>query len=391
MSTTRGDGAQHASAIERSDVWIAVAAFLVAAFTAALNATRQGEDPFTLLALATLVAQSVPLLWRRRHPVLVWVAVGFFAATYGIAHWSDPILPIPAFVALSAVFEWCGRRVAIGILVLTSVVAVMATALTDDPDALDWGVIVLMLVISPAVGELLRARHDQLAALERRNVALRAEQAQAVESARLLERQRIARELHDVVTHNVTMLVVQAEAAASVATMSDVERVDAFDGLASGGRAALSELRQLLGVLRETDDAVPSTPVPSTPVPGIAQAGELVERARRAGLAVEFHGSDATEPLPVAVDLAGYRVIQEGLTNVIRHASATHASVAVDLDGSELVITVDDDGVGGQAPDGVGLTGIRERMRLLGGAVDTGRGPLGGFRLLARIPIGSGA
>jgi len=258
--------------------------------------------------------------------------------------------------------------------------------LTDDPDALDWGVIVLMLVVSPTVGELLRARHDQLAELEQRNVALRAEQAQAVEAARLLERQRIARELHDVVTHNVTMLVVQAEAAASVATMSDLDRVDAFDGLAAGGRAALSELRQLLGVLRETDEAVPSTPVP-----GIAQAGELVERARRAGLAVEFRGGDAAEPLPAAVDLAGYRVIQEGLTNVIRHASARHASVAVDVDGSELVITVDDDGVGGQAPDGVGLTGIRERMRLLGGAVDTGRGPLGGFRLSARIPIGSGA
>jgi len=386
MNTVAGDTAHRSFAIERSDVWIALAAFLIAAFTAALNATRDGEDPFTFLALATLVAQSVPLLWRRRHPVLVWVAVGFFAAMYGIAHWSDPILPIPAFVALSAVFEWCGRRVAIGILVLTSVVAVMATALTDDPDALDWGVIVLMLVVSPTVGELLRARHDQLAELERRNVALRAEQAQAVEAARLLERQRIARELHDVVTHNVTMLVVQAEAAASAATMSDVDRVDAFDGLAAGGRAALSELRQLLGVLRETDEAVPSTPVP-----GIAQAGELVERARRAGLAVEFRGGDAAEPLPAAVDLAGYRVIQEGLTNVIRHASARHASVAVDVDGSELVITVDDDGVGGQAPDGVGLTGIRERMRLLGGAVDTGRGPLGGFRLLARIPIGSGA
>lgn len=386
MSTARGDRAQRAVAIERSDVWIAVAALLIAAFTAALNATREGEDPFTLLAAATLVAQSVPLVWRRRHPVIVWVAVGFFAATYGIAHWSDPILPVPAFVALSAVFEWCGRRVAIGILVLTSVVAVMATALTDDPDALDWGVVVLMLVVSPAVGELLRARHDEVAALERRNVALQAEQAQAVEAARLMERQRIARELHDVVTHNVTMLVVQAEAGASVPTMSDPDRVTAFDGLAAGGRAALSELRQLLGVLRETDD-----PLPSAPVPGIAQAGDLVERARRAGLTVEFGGTGSPDPLPAAVGLAGYRVIQEGLTNVIRHASATHVSVAVDVDGSELVITVDDDGVGGHATDGVGLAGIRERVRLLGGAVDAGRGPLGGFRLLARIPIGSGA
>ncbi|HTH06873.1 MAG TPA: histidine kinase dimerization/phosphoacceptor domain-containing protein, partial [Ilumatobacteraceae bacterium] len=281
------DEARRMGRVERSDIWIAAAALLVAVFTAALNATREGEDPFTVLAAATLVAQSVPLLWRRLHPVLVWVAVGIFAAIYGIAQWSDPILPVPAFVALSAVFEWCGRRVAIAILVLTSVVAVAATALTDDPDALDFGVIVLLLVISPAVGELLRARHDEVAALERRNAALRAEQAQAVDSARLLERQRIARELHDVVTHNVTMLVVQAEAAASVPSMSDAERVGAFDGLASGGRAALAELRQLLGVLRDADDGTPSAPVP-----GIAQAGELVERARHAGLDVEFRGPD---------------------------------------------------------------------------------------------------
>ena len=175
-----------------------------------------------------------------------------------------------------------------------------------------------MLVISPAIGELLRARHDEVAALESRNAALRAEQAQAVDAARLLERQRIARELHDVVTHNVTMLVVQAEAAASVPSMSDAERVGALDGLASGGRAALAELRQLLGVLRDTDDGTPSAPVP-----GIAQAGDLVERARHAGLDVEFHGPDNAAAFPAAVDLAGYRVIQEGLTNVIRHASAT--------------------------------------------------------------------
>ncbi len=384
MSTARGDAARPVGGIDRSDIWIAAAAFLIAAFTAALNATREGEDPFTLVAAATLVAQSVPLVWRRPHPVLVWVAVGAFAAIYGISKWSDPILPVPAFVALSAVFEWCRRRTSISILVLTSVIALAATSITDDPDALDWGVIVLMLVISPVVGELLRARRDEVAALESRNAALRAEQAQAVEAARLTERQRIARELHDVVTHNVTMLVVQAEAAASVPVMSDADRVVALDGLASGGRAALSELRQLLGVLRESDDTVPSAPLP-----GIGQAGELVERARRAGLAVLFEEGCTRETLPAAVDLAGYRIIQEGLTNVIRHASATHAVVAVDVEGTDLVITVDDDGVGGNAPDGVGLTGIRERVRLLGGAVDVGRAPLGGLRLLARIPIGS--
>jgi signal transduction histidine kinase len=384
MSIVTSDAEDRTDQVARADVAVAAAAFVIAATTAGLAAMRDGEDPFTLAAAATLAAQSLLLLWRRRHPVLVWSAVGVFAAVYGIADWADPILPIPAFVALIAVFEWCRRRTALAILASTTVVAVVATALPDDSDALDWGVVVLMLVVSPVIGELLRSRRDELAALEARNAALRAEQAQAVEAARLVERQRIARELHDVVTHNVTMLVVQAEAAASVPSMSDDERVAALDELAAGGRAALAELRQLLGVLRDSDDGTPSAPVP-----GIAQAGELVERARRAGLAVEFHGSDPADPLPAAVDLAGYRVIQEGLTNVIRHASATHATVAVDFGRDELVITVDDDGVGGNGTDGVGLTGIRERVRLLGGAVDAGRGPLGGFRLLARIPIGA--
>ena len=370
--------------IDLSDVIVASAAFAVAASTAALAATQHGEDPFTLAAAATLAAQSLPLLVRRRHPVAVWFAVGAMLAVYGLANWSDPVLPVPAMVALASLFEWGRRRTAIVLLVLTSVGAVVVTAQIDDSDALDWGVIVLMLVISPIVGEWLRTRRDELAALESRNTALRAEQAQAVEAARLVERQRIARELHDVVTHNVTMLVVQAEAAASVPSMSDAERVAAFDGLAAGGRSALAELRQLLGVLRDTDDGLPSAPVP-----GIAQAGELVDRARRAGLAVEFRGSQPADPLPAAVDLAGYRVIQEGLTNVIRHASASHASVAIDFEPDELVITVDDDGTGGNGTDGVGLTGIRERVRLLVGAVDAGRGPLGGFRLLARIPIGA--
>ena len=261
---------------------------MVAASTAALTAAQHGEDPFTVAAAATLAAQSLPLLVRRRHPVAVWFAVGAMLAVYGLANWSDPVLPVPAMVALASLFEWGRRRTAIVLLVLTSIGAVVVTAQIDDSDALDWGVIVLMLVISPIVGELLRTRRDELAALESRNAALRAEQAQAVEAARLVERQRIARELHDVVTHNVTMLVVQAEAAASVPSMSDAERVAALDGVAAGGRSALAELRQLLGVLRDTDDGMPSAPVP-----GIAQAGELVDRtpSRRAGRRVPWIGA----------------------------------------------------------------------------------------------------
>jgi signal transduction histidine kinase len=324
---------------------------------------------------------------RRRHPLITWLAVGTIAAIYGIVDWADPIIPLPAIVALASVFEWCGRRTAVIVLTITAVVAVIATAMPSDSDALDWGVVVLTLVVSPVIGDLLRARREELDAMAARHAALEAAQAEAVEAARVAERQRIARELHDVVTHNVTMLVVQAEAGASTPTMTDDDRIAAFDALADGGRAALVELRQLLGVLRDPGDATPSAPAS-----GIAQVDELIGRARRAGLDVEYQGPESVAELPAAVDLAAYRVVQEGLTNVVRHAAARRAVVSVVVEPDTVVITVDDDGVGNGSDhriDGIGLAGLRERIRLLGGSVDAAPRPFGGFRLSTRIPLGS--
>ena len=193
---------------------MAIAAFAVSASTAAL-AERTGEAAFTLVAALVLAAQAAPLVVRRRYPVVSAATVGVFSMIYGLVDWADPLIPITAVVSLAAVFEYCERRTALIVLGVAGVAAVVATGLAGDSDALDWGVVVLTLVLSPVIGELMRGRRRHILELEARNEQLETERQRAVEEARIAERQRIARELHDVVTHNVTMLVVRAEAAAS--------------------------------------------------------------------------------------------------------------------------------------------------------------------------------
>ena len=371
--------------VTRSDWLVAIAAFAVSASTAAL-AERTGEAAFTLVAALVLAAQAAPLAVRRRDPVVSAATVGVFSMIYGLVDWADPLIPITAVVSLAAVFEYCARRTALIVLGVAGVSAVAATGLAGDSDALDWGVVVLTLVLSPVIGELMRGRRRHILELEARNEQLETERQRAVEEARIAERQRIARELHDVVTHNVTMLVVRAEAAASTTPMSEVDRVAAFDALADGGRSALGELRQLLGVLRD-----PAERAPAAPTAGIALVDEVVTGARVAGITVDYAAPESLPPLPGAVDLAAYRVVQEGLTNVVRHARARHAWVTIELGDEGLEVAVEDDGVGvpGATADGVGLTGLRERIRLLGGSLDAGARHAGGFRLLARIPTGA--
>jgi signal transduction histidine kinase len=206
----------------------------------------------------------------------------------------------------------------------------------------------------------------------------------AVEAARVAERRQIARELHDVVTHHVTMLVVQAEAAASKSHLDDADRIIAFDSVATIGRDALAELRQLLGVLRDPDERAPAGPVA-----GIDHIAELIARTRATGLEVDYRAADTNVSIPTAVDVAAYRVVQEALTNVIKHSDAHGVVVSVAIDDKDVEVEITDDGPGRSGADGVGLTGLRERIGLLGGTIEAAPQPLGGYRLHARIPIGA--
>lgn len=338
------------------------------------------EAPFTPAAAAVLVAGSAVLVFRRWSPVLVWLLVGVAATVYGVVEWSDPLMPFAAFVAVTSVVEYCARPLAVATLIVSSAAAITAMTLPGDADPVDWATIILTLVLAPILGEWLRERRQRLAELAARADAAEREQDRLVAEARLAERRRIARELHDLVTHHVTLLVVQAEAAAA----GHPDSRDVLDTLADDGRAALRELRGLLDVLH---DGRPGAP--AEPTPGIDRIGELVDRSRATGLRVEAAIADLPADLPAPVELAAYRVVQEGLTNVVRHAHASAARVAVCADAANLVVEITDDGTARPGRDGTGLTGLRERVALLGGALDAGPQPAGGFRLQATIPLGS--
>ena len=204
------------------------------------------------------------------------------------------------------------------------------------------------------------------------------------------ERLRIARELHDVVAHTMATINVQAGVAAHVLSSRPEAAAESLQAIKAASKEGLKELRAILNVLRQADDADPTQPAPGT-----AQLEDLIAGARRAGLETTFTVTGEPVPLPTAVDLAAYRIVQESLTNAIRHAGPATAAVSLDYRRGELRIDVTDTGRGQPAgvaagqSGGHGLAGMRERAATVGGTVETGPGPGGGFRVAARLPFGS--
>jgi signal transduction histidine kinase len=203
------------------------------------------------------------------------------------------------------------------------------------------------------------------------------------------ERLRIARELHDVVAHTMATINVQAGVAVHVLSSRPEAAAESLQAIKAASKEGLKELRAILNVLRQADDADPTQPTPGT-----AQLETLIAGARQAGLETTFTVTGDQVPLPAAVDLAAYRIVQESLTNAIRHAGPATAAVSLGYHHDELRIDVTDTGRGqsvsaatGQS-GGHGLAGMRERAAAVGGTVETGPGPGGGFRVAARLPFG---
>ena len=381
------------------DIAVAAATWLAAASTAAFTGLEDGEPRFTLAAALVLAAGAAPLCWRRSHPVPVWAAVSVATAAYGAAEWPDPILPFAALVALVSVFERCSTRTKAIVWVISAVIAVVVATVAGDAEALDWWLAAFVLLAGPLAGDYMRQRGLLVEQAEARSRLLEAERAQALADARAAERARVARELHDVVAHHVTMLVVQAEAAASQHTATraapdPVQTQATFDELARNGRAAMSELRQLLGALRPGAD-----PAPIAPQPGLGDLAELFAGVAASQVRVTADVDPAATSVPTATGLAAYRVVQEGLTNVVKHAPGARAHVRVCVQEGALDVTVTDElpaghrdaasPAGAGPPAGVGLVGLRERVELLGGTLEATPVDRGGFRLTARLPLGS--
>jgi signal transduction histidine kinase len=238
-----------------------------------------------------------------------------------------------------------------------------------------------------AAGLYVYTRHAYVEGLEDR--AARAERERELLAAQAVadERVRIARELHDVVAHNVSLMVVQAQAVGAVAD-DDAQR-GALDQIAALGRQGLAEMHRMLGVLRAGED---DPEAELAPQPGVADVERLVEHARGAGLDVRLSVEGEPRSLPPGVDLSAYRIVQEALTNVVRHAGHASAAVTISYKPGGLELTVVDDGRGpsSNGNGGHGLVGMRERVALFGGELVAGRGPDGhGYAVRALLPFGS--
>ncbi|WP_411123242.1 sensor histidine kinase [Streptomyces sp. x-19] len=245
----------------------------------------------------------------------------------------------------------------------------------------EWFVLTVAIVAAVAVGDAVRAREEtrrERAAAQLRLLAMERRQAAAAERA------AIARELHDVVSHSVSVIAVQAESATYTTPDLSPQAREGFQQIARSARASMAELRRLLGVLR-TD---PEDRTGTTPQPTLDALGELIAQHRSVGGEVELRISGERVELPTSCELSAYRIVQEGLTNVRRHAPGAHAVVEIDYRPDRLAVRIADDGPGspGVVHSGHGLAGMEERATLLGGRLTASPGPDGGFLVEAEIP-----
>ncbi len=346
-------------------------ALFVGVFLVAVVLDPSNEDgSWLVLGLCLLaIGQGVALLWRWSHPLQV-TAITVVAGLPIQLYAPDTLFPAASLVALYALAAT--RPPWISLPALAAVLGLTAIAWTELP-AGDIGFGMAIAAGVWALGEAARNRHKAITESTRRAVGE--------------EQARIARELHDVIAHSVSVIVVQAAAADDVFDERPDQARAALRSIESAGREALAELRRLLAPVRsEGDDGDPPAPQP-----GLERIDELVAPLRAAGLEVAVHREDAAGPLPAGVDLSAYRIVQEALTNTLRHAGAARAEVTLRAHDGVLELDIVDDGAGAAQPSpgtGRGIAGMRERAAMLGGTLEAGPLPDGGgFRVHASLPL----
>ncbi|MEW1844796.1 sensor histidine kinase [Nonomuraea angiospora] len=337
-----------------------------------------------------VVLACVPLAARRRWPLAAMCAELVPETLLGVLGYGTGISGLAGLMLLYSVASYRGLAMALAGLLISLVTYVLG-ALAGPVRATSWSEHVVVAVVLVAVwgaGRSLRLRRAYLDELKDRAARLERARAADTRAARAEERSRIARELHDVVAHHVSVMTVQAAAARRVlASDPDLAR-EALSAIEHTGRMAMTEMRNIVGVLRTDARAELG------PQPGVQDLPALVEQMREAGLPARLIVEGEPRPLPAGIDLAAYRLAQEGLTNSLRHAGAgAKAVVTVRHDPRELDVRVEDDGLGAtgvSGRSGHGLVGIRERVALYGGILNIGPLPGGGFEVRARFPLKDG-
>ncbi|UYM03877.1 sensor histidine kinase [Solicola gregarius] len=361
-------------------------AVLIVSMVPLLQGYEDSDDPVPGWAYVLVLALCLPLLVRRRWPLAVVIWCGSLTVVYGVSSLPDPNVPYAGLVAVYTVTAHTDRVLAI----VTAVVSAFSITLSmvidwSHVDAEDLTVNYLIFATAWLLGDGARRRRDRAAELEQRAADLERTRAAQALAAAEAERNRIARDMHDVVAHHLSMMVVQAEAG-PVAIEGDPRRAEeAFDAISSAGKEALVEMRRLLGVLKSEEAA------PLAPQRGVASIEQLVDRVRAAGIDVRVRCHVGDEPIPTAVDVSAYRIAQEALTNSVRHGHPDRVDVTVERGDGALTIEVVDDGIGGVAePGGHGLIAMRERVGLVGGQVEAGPCADGGWSVRATMPLDAG-
>jgi signal transduction histidine kinase len=347
--------------------------------------------PADLLGAVVVTLICAPLASRSRAPRTALVATHVAALAYVLLGYPQSVLGIPLVIAVYTVGVRHGLRASAGVLV--PVAGLLAVAFVTDrkhPGAVDLLVTVLSLAGAWWVGASVRLRRGQAVLLEERAALLERARRDDADRAVARERLRIARELHDVVAHSLSVVAVQSGMAEHLLAMQPERAAAALSAISDTSRSALTELRRLLGVLRSADEPAGSL----VPALGIGDLPALADRVRDAGVAVELTTSGDAGDVEAAAGLTVYRIVQEALTNTVRHAGpGTAARVAVSCRPAAVEVLVVDDGGSAAARlpgTGVGLIGMRERVEVFGGDLDAGPVAGGGWRVAARLPLAAG-
>jgi signal transduction histidine kinase len=363
--------------------------FAVAQVELWAGATYQGGPVFPgsrwLTSLVVIPLMTLPLALRRRAPLIafavVMATVVCSSLMLGGAEATSFFL-----VALVCVYSAAANGVRPPLVLVVAGAAIGVHELRD-PHVHGIGDIVWafgFVALGSLFGFAVRGRHRRIQSLERETERLEAAREQEARAAVAAERARVARELHDVVAHAVSVVVVQSQAGQRLVGIEDERVRQSLEAIEETARTALNEMRRLLEMLRESED------VSLAPQPGLAAVDALVAQVRDAGLPVCVEVEGTPVPLSPGAELSAYRVVQEGLTNALKHARASRVSVRIRYCGDGVEIEVEDDGAGGAAAGdggGHGLLGMRERVVLYGGDLESGRRPEGGWLLRARLPL----
>jgi signal transduction histidine kinase len=368
----------------RLDVAIALIVGVVAIVGTLFAAQRQPDrTPIDALAIVLILAAAASLLFRRRYPGWVLIFANGIAMIYLFLNYpKGPIFLTTIIAFISAVMH--GRRLlAWVVLVAEFVLFHWLPFFLGNESAPSYSTLFGLagwLVVLAAGTEIVYIRQQRVVRIREEEARRRAGE----------ERLRIARDLHDVLGHHISLITVQAGVALHLMDKQPEQARDALTVIRETSKEALHELRSVLDVLRQGNEAPPRAPTP-----GLAGLDDLVARAADAGLQVQTEVSGDIDTLPASVDSAAYRIVQEALTNVLRHSGQVSSRVLVNCSGQELSLQIDNAAGMGGAPDalgsGQGILGMQERAAALGGMVSAGPQPDGGYRVLARLPLNGGA